>query len=233
VEVPDQTLRELQALAGVVLGQESLSEALDEVCRIAVRAVPGTDGASITSFTEGGPRAVAASDPWAEALDELQHAEHEGPCLDAARTGLVFRIRDIGEELRWPSYAPRAVERGVQSMVSLPMTTESKTLGALNMYSRRPDAFSAEEISVAEILAGHASLATQVAAALFHHQALAEQLREAMTSRASIEQAKGILMATAGCGADEAFELLKQQSQHDNRKLRDVADDLIRQQRRG
>jgi AmiR/NasT family two-component response regulator len=54
-----------------------------------------------------------------------------------------------------------------------------------------------------------------------------EGLRAAMASRAVIEQAKGIIMATAHCTADEAFDLLKQQSQYMNRKLRDIACDLV------
>jgi hypothetical protein len=57
-------------------------------------------------------------------------------------------------------------------------------------------------------------------------------LRLALESRAVIEQAKGVLMATAGCSADEAFELLRRQSQHENRKLRDIAAEVVAAQRR-
>lgn len=224
---------ELTALAGVALSYQDIDDTLDAICRIAVRGVDVAEGASITSFTEGGPRAVAASDDWYRSLDEAQHAEHEGPCLDAARTGLVFRVRSTAAEPRWPSYMPIAAARGVGSMVSLPMTSEVKTIGALNLYSSATDAFSAEAVSVAELIAGHASLATQVAATLFHHRDLGEQLRVAMESRATIEQAKGIIMATAGCGPEEAFELMVRQSQHENRKLRDLARELVDRQRRG
>jgi GAF domain-containing protein len=202
------------------------------ICGISVAAVPGAVGASITSFTEGGPKAVAASDAWSQSLDEVQHAEHEGPCLDAARTGLVFRVRSTEAEPRWPSYMPRAVQMGVGSMVSLPMTSEVKTIGALNLYSREVDAFTAEQVSAAEIIAGHASLASQVAATVFHHKQLGENLRAAMASRAAIEQAKGIIMATTGCGAEEAFALLVRQSQHENRKLREIAEELVQRQQR-
>jgi PAS domain S-box-containing protein len=54
-----------------------------------------------------------------------------------------------------------------------------------------------------------------------------EQLREAMVSRATIEQAKGVLMAREGVGPDGAFDVLREQSQHANRKLRDVAAELV------
>ena len=55
-------------------------------------------------------------------------------------------------------------------------------------------------------------------------------LRQAMASRATIEQAKGIIMATTRCTPDAAFAVLVAQSQHQNRKLRHVAEDLVSSQ---
>jgi hypothetical protein len=202
--LPDEAVHELTALAGVVLSHESIDECLIEICCIAVRAVPGAEGASLTAFSEKGPGAVAASDDWSKALDEMQYGEHEGPCLDAARTSLVFRVPDMAHEPRWPSYMPRAVAQGARSMISLPMATEGKTIGALNIYARVPAAFDAEATSIGEIIAGHASLASQVSATLFRHRETAEQLREAMEARMAIEQAKGILIGQRGCSPQEA-----------------------------
>jgi AmiR/NasT family two-component response regulator len=48
-----------------------------------------------------------------------------------------------------------------------------------------------------------------------------------MQHRGVIEQAKGILMATHRCSPDEAFTMLRQRSQTDNRKLRDIAIDIV------
>lgn len=224
--LPDSTVAELTALSAVVLAQDDLTSTLVEVCRIAVRAVPGADGASITTLREGRPTALG-SDEWSNGFDELQYEEHEGPCFDAYRTGNIYRIRDLEDEPRWPSWQPRAVERGARSVLSLPMTAEGHPIGALNLYARAADAFDSEAVSIAEIVAGHAGLASQVAAALFHHRDLAAQLNEAMRSRATIEQAKGILMASRRCGPDEAFEILVKLSQTSNRKLREVADALV------
>jgi len=226
VGVTDEALRELTALAGVVLAQTDLQATLREICRIATRAVPGADGASVTTFPEGRPGALA-SDQWAQSLDELQYEEHEGPCLDAFRTGTAFRVRDLAADGRWPSYLPRAVAKGARSMVSTPMAAEGNLIGALNLYSRGVDAFDAEAASVAEIVAAHAGLASQVSAAFFGHRTLAEQLTEAMQSRAVIEQAKGVLMAVHNCSADAAFERLVRLSQNSNRKLRAVADEIV------
>src|SRR5215212_3123933 len=49
------------------------------------------------------------------------------------------------------------------------------------------------------------------------------QLKAAMASRATIEQAKGILMLLTSCGDQVAFDLLAHISSHTHRKVRDVA----------
>jgi GAF domain-containing protein len=136
-------------------------------------------------------------------------------------------VRDLATDSRWPSYAPRAAEHGARSMVSMPLTVEGKVLGALNVYSREPDAFSPEEVSIAEVIAAHASLAMHTATALKEHRSLSEGLRDAMQSRAVIEQAKGILMAQRKVTAEAAFDLLREASQHRNTKLRLVAEQVV------
>jgi GAF domain-containing protein len=224
--VNDEALDALTALAGVVLVTRDLPATLVETCRIAVRAVPNAEGASVTTYPEGRPAAVA-SDPWAQELDELQFEEHEGPCLDAYRTGNAFRVRDFADESRWPSYADHVVDRGARSSVSIPLMAQGNVIGALNVYSRKPDAFDAEAASVAQVVAGHVGLASQVSAAFFRHRDLAEQLEAAMRSRAAIEQAKGILMADRRCDADTAFRILRDMSQRENRKLRDIAQGIV------
>ena len=223
----DESMREVAGLPGVVLAQDDLRSTLDEVTRVAVRAVAPCDGASLTTFSDGVPGVVAADGAWAQHLDELQYEEREGPCLDAARTGNVFRVRDLADERRWPFYAARAAEHGARSMVSLPMTAEGKVLGALDVYSRQQDAFDAEAVAVCELIAAQAGIATQVAASFFRHRDLGVQLRRAMQSRAVIEQAKGILMGSRRCSEQEAFQVLVQLSQTSNRKLRDVAQALV------
>ena len=225
--VPEESVRELAALSGVVLGQPDVTSTLAEICRISVRAVPGTEGASVTTFDSGRPVTVASSDPWAQSLDELQYAEHEGPCLDCWRNGTLFRVRDLAEDVRWPSYAPRAAALGARSSVSLPMAAEGRVVGALNLYAREPDAFSSVAVSVAEVVAALAGLAAQVAAAFFGHRDLGLQLHEAMASRPVVDQACGVLMARHGLSADAALELLKARSSQRNLRLRDVARELV------
>jgi hypothetical protein len=112
-------------------------------------------------------------------------------------------------------------------MISIPMTTEGLVIGALNHYAKAANAFDGDAVSIAEVVAAHASLASQVAAAFFGHKHLAENLAEAMRSRATIEQAKGIMMQRSHCGPDEAFDQLVELASSSSRKLRDVATAVV------
>lgn len=224
--IDEEAFDALTQLAGIVLVATDLSETHLEMCRIAVHAVPPAEGASVTTYPEGRPAAVA-SDKWAQDLDELQFEEHEGPCLDAYRTGNAFRVRDFESETRWPFYSKQAVRKGANSMVSVPLTAQGNVVGALNLYSRTTNAFDAEATALAHVVAGQVGLASQVSAAFFRHRDLADQLADAMKSRAIIEQAKGIVMADRRCDAEEAFAILREMSQRDHRKLRDVAQGVV------
>jgi GAF domain-containing protein len=221
------TALELAQLAGLVLSEPDLDAALTRVTQVAVSVVEACDGASLTMRRAGLPDAPASSDDWALGLDELQFVEQEGPCLNCLREGSVMRVRDLGEDERFPAYGPRAAERGARSALSLPLAADGRTVGALNLYSRARDAFGREEVALGELLAAHAALAVQAAVAYYSSRDLAEQMRSAMGSRALIEQAKGVLVARERVGPDAAFERLVRRSQAANRKLRDIAADLV------
>ena len=78
------------------------------------------------------------------------------------------------------------------------------------------------------LFASQAAFLLANAQAYWDARTLSENLEQAMLSRATIEQAKGIIMSSTGCDADEAFQMLIRQSQEQNIKLRDLADELVR-----
>jgi GAF domain-containing protein len=227
VSLPHETALELAKLAGVVLTEPDLDTALVAVTRVAVSAVEPCDGASLTLRERGVPAAPIADGDWAVELDRLQFVEQEGPCLDCLREGSIMRVSDLAADGRFPHYGPKAAELGACSTMSLPLSADGRTVGALNLYSRTVSAFDSDAVAVGELLAAHASLAVTAATAYYSNRDLADQMRQALESRAVIEQAKGVLMGRHGCTADDAFALLVQQSQRTNRKLREVAQDLV------
>lgn len=78
-----------------------------------------------------------------------------------------------------------------------------------------------------EVFAGQASGAFQLATSQARHAEVRSQLQQALSSRTVIDQALGILMAEQRCDAEQAFALLRMRSQSSQRKLREVAADLI------
>lgn len=103
-------------------------------------------------------------------------------------------------------------------------------MGALNLYSTLEDGFSDADRQNSEAFAVQSAVVLANAQAYWDARTLSEHLTEAMRSRATIEQAKGILMAQSKVGSDAAFDLLRSASQRENRKLRDIAQDLVDRQ---
>jgi ANTAR domain len=56
---------------------------------------------------------------------------------------------------------------------------------------------------------------------------LLARLQAQLASMPVIEQAKGVLMAQQGCGADEAFDLLRRASQRSNVPVRELAEQIV------
>jgi AmiR/NasT family two-component response regulator len=78
------------------------------------------------------------------------------------------------------------------------------------------------------LFASQAAFLLANAQAYWDARTLSENLEQAMESRATIEQAKGIIMSTTRCNADEAMQLLIRQSQDQNIKLRELAAEIVR-----
>ncbi|MGV4988384.1 ANTAR domain-containing protein [Streptomyces sp. NPDC001709] len=64
-------------------------------------------------------------------------------------------------------------------------------------------------------------------------QAEVDQLKEAVTSHAVVDQAIGMIVALGRMTPDEGWEVLKEVSQHTNIKLRNIAELILIWGRRG
>lgn len=217
---PNSELADMFAgVARVLSAEESLDATLERVSRIAVEVIPGCAHAGISFVERGSVTTRAASDDLPRDIDSAQYETDQGPCLDAIREHEVVWTDDLTTEERWPDFAATAAEFGIRSMLSFRLFDGRKVLGALNLYAPRRRAFDDESRSTGAVLSAHASVAIVRANDERH-------LRAALESRDLIGQAKGMLMATEGMSAGEAFDRLLRSSQHLNRKLVDVAGEL-------
>jgi GAF domain-containing protein len=161
-------------------------------------------------------------------IDQAQYASGRGPCLEAFKTGSVRLIDSTRADQRWPEFNESCLDHGILSTLSLPLSQGSNHFGAMNMYSRTEHAFTEQVVDSVVLFAEQASIVLANAAAYWDAKLLSEQLSESIESRAVIEQAKGIIMGSMRCTADEAFRYLVQQSQTTNTKLHSVAEAIVR-----
>jgi GAF domain-containing protein len=217
-----------EALTRVVHADRDLADVLTEITGIARQALPSAEAASVTLIR--GDKAFTAAYDGQLALDadELQYRHGYGPCVDAGRAGQMVLIDDMRNEQRWPDYARHVAADGVLSSLSVPLPFQGVTIGALNTYATQSQIFDDQDIELAQEVAAWVAVAVGNAEAASRNRQDLTQLRIVMLSRASIEQAKGILMERHKSTEDEAFSMLTRASQRTNTKLRDVAAELTR-----
>jgi GAF domain-containing protein len=227
---PADPAEALERLGRMSLRELSMDDLLQTVADLTKTVMPGSPEASVSLLVKDNPTTVASTGQLANDLDETQYDRGHGPCLHAARTGEVTEIPDTRADDRWPDYLPRAVEHGNLSSLSIPLTIEEseQVSGALNIYARRPHAFDEASRSVAVRFAPYAAVAAGNLYVYRSARDMADSLQTALESRAVIDQAKGILMERHKLTADQAFQLLATASMNSNRKVRHVADDLVR-----
>ena len=219
------TLREMTSL---LLEEAPLERLLERLLELTSRAISASAAVSVTVIDDTGNYLTAAStSPAADRIDVLQYELREGPCVDALQTGRVHHLRDLDDPARWPEFRARARAHGFRTVLSVPLIAAEAPLGALNVFAEGPNGLQDADLYLAERIAAPAAATLGNARAYRQAMRLGEQLQEALESRAVIEQAKGVLMALQRVDADEAFALLRRISQRTNRKLRDVAHDLI------
>jgi len=172
----------------------------------------------------GGLQVVASSSHAMKRLElfEVQHSE--GPCIDCYRSAQLIASEDLeADRDRWPRFAPEAIDHGMLSAWALPMRLRETTLGSLNLLRDRSGPLADDDLSAAQALADVATIALIQQRAAEDARILNEQLQTALTSRVTIEQAKGVLAERAGLTMDVAFERLRRYARAHRRRLTDVA----------
>jgi GAF domain-containing protein len=215
-------------MSGLLLSRETVHGALELVTALASETIRDAAGAGVSLLDEQGRRTTAAaSDPIVERADAIQYELEEGPCLTAWAQGVVVRVDDTATEQRWPRWTAAAAPLGLHSVLSAPLTTADRTMGAIKVYANQVGAFEAREERLLDLFAQQAAVLLANMQSYDAAHRLSDQLKEALQSRDTIGQAKGILMGRDNIDADTAFAMLVAISQREHRKLRDVAVEVV------
>ncbi|EXF23908.1 response regulator receiver protein [Nesterenkonia sp. AN1] len=170
---------------------------------------------------------LATSSLEAQQMDELQAGFDEGPCLEAQKTGNLIRVPDVRYENRWPEYMAEVRDRGLRSIVAVPVVMEGSSTAAMNFYTHEVGAFTEEEIRAARRFTEAVSTVVAIAVRIAAYAEDVEDRRRAMKTRSTIDTAVGIIMAQNRCSQDDAVTVLKAASNHRNIKLRALAEELV------
>ncbi|MDR7279247.1 GAF and ANTAR domain-containing protein [Catenuloplanes atrovinosus] len=211
---------ELRMLAGTLHRQHDVPATLRAITSGVIGTVPGADFAGLMVVHGGRIDTRAVTDDVVLRVDQAQYDTGQGPCLEATSEHAAVWLSDTRADRRWPAFSDRAARLGVRSMLSLQLEVGHDSIGALNLYARRPAAFTGESEQVGLLFATHAALAIADARRR-------DQLIRALGSRDLIGQAKGILMERSKVTADQAFSMLVRVSQAENIKLHEVATRLV------
>jgi transcriptional regulator with GAF, ATPase, and Fis domain len=215
-------------MARALFDEPTVQATLQRIVDFATQNIEGCDGAGILLIHHGGIVGGSWSDDLVRRVETMEYELGEGPCVDAIWQRPIFESADLRDEVhRWPEFVPRALEAGIESMLGFRLFVAAETLGALDLYGFQRGAFNEDSRAIGTVLAAHAALA--LAGARVHEQDLdtVAGLRQALTTRDVIGQAKGIVMATRHVDADAAFELLVRTSQEQNVKLRVIAEHVV------
>jgi transcriptional regulator with GAF, ATPase, and Fis domain len=214
----------------VASADQRLSRLIGTILQLAAETL-GADAATLSVAEGEVVSTVHSTDPGVTLIDQAQYEQGDGPCLHAIRQRSDVEVSDFSQldEERWAAVREAALELGVRSSFSLPLRPEQaeEVLGSLNLYAREQRQLSSEEKRRAALFATQLATALVTADAHRRTAALAERLAEALTARAVIDQAVGIVVNERGMPAAEAMQELHRRSEAEGVSLQDVAQRLV------
>jgi hypothetical protein len=213
-----------------------------DVCAAAVSKV-AVSGAGLIAMTQAGTvHVICVTDAASERLADIELTLGEGPCADTAAFGGPVLASDLADDdimSRWPVFSPAAREAGVAAVFAFPLQIGAIRAGVLELYRRKPGPLSTRALGDALLFADTATLL------LLDGQGSASGSASGSAGdadggtgpgglpiglwrrRAEIDQATGMLTEQLGVRIDEAFIRLRAHAYAHDRRLAEVAREIV------
>lgn len=203
--------------------------AVEHVGAVAV-TVAGVDSAAVAVVLSASPReTVYASDRVASTMEDLTLTLGEGPCVDALADGPVLVADLTGADClaRWPVFAPAAAQAGVRAVFALPLRIGAIRLGVLALYRAAPGGLYAEQLADALMLADTMGGLLLDEAERDRPHPDGSWPEHAGRQHPVVHQATGMVLVQLGVTAAVALIRLRAYAYAHDRRLRDVAADVV------
>jgi anti-anti-sigma factor len=230
---PHGISKAVMKFAAVHTDHEVIDGALQLAAALTSAVVGGADGVSVSLRRRGLLSTVAATDQTVSNMDANQYETGQGPCVDASTEGHWFHAESLESETRWPAFTPRARALGIMAILSSPLLVKRRPVGALNIYSLTPAAFTVRDQEVAAAFATQVSLLLSEADMDRTEDELSVRFQGALRSREVIAQAQGVLMERQGISENDAYGALRRFSLGNGRPLHERAEHIVASTRRG
>ena len=219
-------------LADTMVAEYDAIDLLDRLIGFCMDLLPADAAGIMLADARRELRVVAASSEAAELMELLQLQNDEGPCLDCFQSAAPVSIADLaGAVDRWPRFTAAVAERGqFRAVHAIPLRLRGEAIGALNLFDREPGQLPDADLALGQALADVATIGILQERAIRRGEVVNEQLQAALTSRVTIEQAKGVLGQHSSVGMDAAFDRLRRYARSHNEKLADVAARVVRRE---
>ncbi|MFD6157995.1 ANTAR domain-containing protein [Nocardia sp. NPDC060256] len=217
----------MSELTALLLTGSDVAESLCAIADTVVRMLPDHPMAGVTLTREHGTIVGGSSSAHAMLMAESRFSDGSYPGQQAIDTAQQVSVPDVAVEHRWGDYSTRMLAHGVKSIYVQPLSSNGEAVGALSLYSTKPNGFTDRIQRASALTAEHIGTLLAVAADTARQAKLTEQLRATLASRSTIDQALGIVMAERRCDRDAAFEVLRDRSQRRNVRVADLAVEII------
>jgi GAF domain-containing protein len=197
-------------------------EVLERLCAHAATATVAVGAAIYLVDEDVATELIAASDDRAARMASSRVRASDDPAAQVCRSGRPVAVEDVASAA-WPHLRRAAIEQGVSSMATLPITLDGAVVGVLEIYSDRPGRWTSHDLDVGDTVAEIAAVLMSRTSELDRAEAMVEQLRNTLENRAVIEQAKGMISRDHQVSVEVAFEMLRRHSRNTNTPVRMLA----------
>jgi GAF domain-containing protein len=221
------------ALADTLVDEYDVVDLLDHLVDACVEVLDVGQAGLVVLDRHGEPGIVASSSEEVRLLELVEARTGAGPCVDCIGTGRPVVVEDLAEAAaRWPQFTAAATELGFTGVHTLPMRLRDETIGGLTLFDtgeRTP--LRREEQTIAQALADVATIGILQQRSVQRAEVVAEQLQGALTTRLTIEQAKGVLAERGHISMDLAFTKLRAYCRQRRLTIAAVSVDVVARRR--
>lgn len=228
--------RDQQVAEAFVSLSDTFADDLDPTVlldRLAAHCVTlvGADAAGVMIATMHGTlRIMSVSDDAAALADLVALQRGEGPCPDAFRTGRPVQAPDLSQHgQHWPHFVAAARAAGYTGAYAVPLRVHRQTIGALNVLLTGGRRLEPGVLEVVQALAD----VTAVSLVIWtpdggRPQDILSRVQSAVSAKATVETAKGMLAEQHGLDQAGAHRLLLSYAKRRGERPTDVAQALVR-----